>query len=227
MSVQLPKQYRFERAAGVSQFVRAGILVAVGLAVIWLSSNLWRWVSLPEVSVVPRIVFFVGVFIAVSGVICIPLLLIALRVYKPMVIEVDEMGLRCTREGKAAQNVKWADVVWYEPDVGGLISFEALYANWGNSSMSSHSNYDAGSELFGCLIGIVLGLYFLVLETFIGTGSWRVQFKMKSKRSVNVFGYGYAMDELVQQVLPQVLPNKRKAVAAEQKEPAADEEVES
>jgi hypothetical protein len=160
--------------------------------------------------VVPRIVFYVGIFIAVSGVLAVLLLVLATAIYRnPSIIEVDATSLTYQRAGKPKQSVKWADVEWYDPDVGGLINLSLLMAPSNNSSMS-HSNYDASSDMLGCVFGLVFGLYFLILESLIGTGSWTVRFKLKSRRGVTIFGYGPQMDEIVQKIIPHFLPHKRK-----------------
>lgn len=212
MQVQLPKRFEFNRPAGAAQFLRALLLIVIGGALAAAALNLDRFVSLPPGSALPRIILIIALVVALSGLIALPLLLAAQRVYKPMVIEVDAKGLRYLREGRAAQNVRWDEVAAYEQEVGGLINLNDLFT-MNSSSIGSHSNYDAGGEAFGCLFGLVFGLYFLVLESIIGTGSWKVKFRMESKRAVHIFGYGAQMDELVQKILPQALPGKLKGAA--------------
>lgn len=211
MNLTFPQNYEFNRPAGPAQFVRALLLVGVG--VVALSNNLGRFVSLPEGSIVPRIVFFIGVFIVGSGVLAVLLLLLAMRVYKSITIEVDETGLTYIRPNKPKQNVKWAEVEFYETDAGGLINLKVLMTS-NTTGVGSYS--DSSSDLFGCLFGLVFGLYFLVLESLVGTSSWTVTFKMKSKRRVKVFGYGFQMDELVEKVIPHFLPDKKKQMVEEQ-----------
>ena len=220
MNLTFPHRYEFSRPAGPAQFVRALLILLAGVGVVVLSNNLSRFVSLPEGSIVPRIVFFVGVFIAVSGVLAVLLLLVATRVYKTIIIEVNETGLTYIRPNKPKQNVKWADVEFYETDVGGLINLSVLMT--ANTTGISSTSYDAGNEFFGCLFGLVFGLYFLILESLVGTSSWTVIFKMKSKRRVKVFGYGFQMDDIVEKVLPHFLPDKKKQLV-EQPTAEADE----
>ena len=207
MNLTFPRQYEFNRPAGPAQFVRTMIMILVGIGVVVLSNNLGRFVSLPEVTVMPRIAFFIGVFIVVSGVLALLLLLLAMRAYKSITIDVNETGLTYSRPEKPRQNIKWVEVESYETDVGGLINLDVLMSM---SSTGTGSNYDASTDLFGCLFGLVGGLYFLLLESLIGTSSWTVTFKMKSKRRVKVFAYGFQMDEIVEKVLPHFLPDKKK-----------------
>lgn len=217
MSLSFPQRYEFARPAGPSQFLRALLMIAAGAGVIWLSQNLSRFISLAESSIVPRIVFWVGIFIAVSGIFAFLILLLALVAYRnPSTIEVKETGLTYERPGRPKQAVKWADVEFYDPEVGGLINLDLLMTP--SNSGLSYSGSDSSSDLFGCVFGLVFGLYFLILESLIGTGSWTVRFKLKSRRGVKIFGYGPQMDEIVQKVIPHFLPDKRKAevVQAEQ-----------
>lgn len=224
MSLSFPQRYEFARPAGPPQFLRALLMIAAGAGVIWLSQNLSRFISLSESSIVPRIIFWVGIFIAVSGVLAVLLLLLALVAYRnPSTIEVNETGLTYERPGRPKQSVKWVDVEWYDPEVGGLINLDLLMTP--SNTGLSHSNYDAGSDLFGCVFGLVFGLYFLILESLIGTGSWTVRFKMKSRRGAKIFGYGPQMDDVVQRVIPHFLLGKRKAEVA-QPEQADEGEVE-
>ena len=223
MNLTLPHRYEFTRPAGPAQFVRALLMVLTGVAVIFLSFNLDRFLNLPAASPIPRIVFFIGVFIAVSGVLAVLLLLLALRVYKSIAIDITEVGLTYIRPEKPKQNVKWAEVESYETDVGGLIKLSILMT--ANTTGLGSTNYDPGSELFGCLFGMVFGLYFLVLESLIGTSSWTVTFKMKSKRRVRVFGYGFQMDELVEKVIPHFLPDKKKQQVADVKNDDAESTI--
>ncbi|MEZ4670378.1 MAG: hypothetical protein R3E39_20925 [Anaerolineae bacterium] len=221
MSLSLPQRYEFSRPAGPAQFVRALLMIVIGAGVVILSFNLDRFVTLPSSSPVPRIVLIIGLFIAISGVLAILLLLLALAVYKSITIEVTETGLTYIRPNKPKQNVKWSEVEFYETDVGGLINLSILMT--ANNTGIGHSNYDAGSDMFGCLFGLVFGLYFLILESLIGTSSWTVTFKMKSKRRVRVFGYGFQMDELVQKVIPHFLPDKKKQAVEAQSTEEVDE----
>jgi hypothetical protein len=223
MNLTFPHQYDFNRPAGPAQFLRALLILLVGVGVVVLSNNLSRFISLPEGSIVPRIVLYVGVFIVVSGVLAILLLLLAMRAYKTITIEVNETGLTYIRPNKPKQNVKWAEVETYETDVGGLINLSVLMT--ANTTSIGSTSYDAGNEFFGCLFGLVFGLYFLILESLVGTSSWTVMFKMKSKRRVKVFGYGFQMDEIVEKTLPHFLPDKKKQMVEQEtvKESEMDE----
>ncbi len=221
MKLSFPHQYEFGRPAGPAQFLRALLIIALGAGMIWLSQNLSRFISLPESSAVPRIVLYVGIFIAVSGGLAVLLLLLALAVYRnPSVIEVDETGLTYQRSGKPKQSVKWADVESYDPEVGGLINLSLLMTP--SNTGLSHSGSDASNDLFGCVFGLVFGLYLLILESLIGTGSWTVRFKMKSRRGMTIFGYGPQMDEIVQKVIPHFLPDKRKTETAQTEQEDGD-----
>ncbi len=213
MTVQ---RFEFHQAVYPSQVARAFVILLAGAGIIVLSLNLDRLAPPLATNTVERIVFALGIFIGVSGIAGLLLLLLARWVYrKGQAIEVDDTGLVYVREGQDKRTVQWEKVESYKAEVGGLVNLDILMS--GNTTgIGSHR--DGGSELFGCVFGLVFGLYFLLLESLIGTSSCTVRFKMTSRRTVTIFGYGSPMDELVQTVLPRYLPGK---LGAETK-PAAE-----
>lgn len=204
MTVQ---RFEFHQAVSPLQIVRAFIILLAGAGIITLSLNLDRFAPSLATGTVERIMFGLGVFIGVSGVVGLLLLLLARWAYrKGQTIEVDDTGLVYLRVGQDKRTVQWEKVQSYKAEVGGLVNLDVLMS--GNSA-NLGSRYDGEAELFGCLFGLVFGLYFLLLESLIGTSSWTVRFKMTNRRSVTIFGYGSPMDELVQTVLPRYLPGKQ------------------
>ncbi len=203
ITLSFPRQYMIDRRTRIPQFIRAGLVLLVGVGIFIglsrasLDANLLtilRWIA-------GGIVF--------SGLLAILLLTIAATREKGQVITVDETGLTVERPGKNKQSLKWADVTHYEvEDAGSFTGF----LDWTNSSSNTSTTSGQGADdlIFGCLIGIILNVYLLVLEFFVRGAAWKVKFKLKTKRSMNVFGYGAGMDELVEKVLPHFLPDKRK-----------------
>jgi hypothetical protein len=204
------RRFEFKRASRLPQILRAFIIVLVGAAVI---------IGLPRLSLqlnsgLQNIIVALGGCVAVSGIIAVLLLLFVTIRNAGHAIEVDENGLTLYREGKDNQSLKWADVSFYEAQESE--SFFDIESFTNTDSMPSSSTSD---PLGGCIFGLILGLYLIVLDWFIQGSSWRVKFKLKSRRVMSITGYGTQMDELVEQILPRFLPDKRKLPKqAEQKE---------
>ncbi len=172
-----------------------GVGIFIGLSRTSLDANLLS------------ILRWIGGGIAFSGLLAILLLTIAAMREKGQVITVDETGLTVERPGKNKQSLKWADVTHYEVEDAG--SFTGIW-DGGYGSSSSTTGQGADDLIFGCLIGIILNAYLLLLEFFVRGAAWKVKFKLKTRRTMNVTGYGAGMDELVEKVLPHFLPDKRK-----------------
>lgn len=201
MSVSFSRRFEFTRASRLPQIIRAFIIVVVGAAVI---------IALPHIPLqlsdgLQNIILALGGCVAVSGLIAVVLLLFVTIRQAGHAIEIDENGLTVYREGKDNQSLKWADVSFYEAQESE--SFFDFDSFTDTSTGTSHPNSD---PLGGCIFGLVLGLYLIVLDWFIRGSVWRVKFKLKSRRVVNITGYGAQMDELIEQILPRFLPDKRK-----------------
>lgn len=201
MSVSFSRRFEFTRASRLPQIIRAFIIVLVGAAVM---------IALPRLPLqlsdgLQNIILALGGCVAVSGVIAVFLLLFMTIRNAGHVIEVDDSGLTIYREGKDHQSLKWADVNFYEAQESESFFDPASLTNTDSTPSSSTSD-----PLSGCIVGLILGLYLIVLDWFIQGSSWRVKFKLKSRRVVNVTGYGAQMDELIEQLLPRFLPDKRK-----------------
>jgi hypothetical protein len=213
MSASFSRRFEFKRASRLPQIIRAFIIIVVGAAV---------FVILPRLSLqlsdgLQNVILALGGCVVVSGIIAIALLLFATFRSAGHAIEVDENGLMVYREGKDNQSLKWADVTFYEAQESESFFDPASLTN--TDSMPASSSSD---PLSGCIVGLVLGLYLIVLDWFIRGSVWHVKFKLKSRRVVNISGYGAQMDELVEQILPRFLPDKRKMPKqAEQKEEQA------
>ncbi|MBZ0282654.1 MAG: hypothetical protein K8L97_18075 [Anaerolineae bacterium] len=196
-----PRHYTIDRRTRIPQFIRAGLVLLVGVGI---------FIGLSRTSLdanLLTILRWIAGGIAFSGLLAILLLTIAAMREKGQVITVDETGLTVERPGKNKQSLKWADVTHYEVEDAG-----SLTGIWdsGYGSSSSTAGQGADDLIFGCLIGIILNVYLLVLEFFVRGAAWKVKFKLKTKRSLNVSGYGAGIDELVEKVLPHFLPDKRK-----------------
>lgn len=208
-----PHQYQFKRSTRIMQFVRAFIVIAVGVGLVAargyfnLSDN-----ALPE-----RILLYLGIFVAASGVIAVIILIFKLIFYKPQSATADENGLVYERQGANKQTLQWADVSWYEVDYGGEGGFD-----WLMTSSSSSSNQSGDAEILGCFLGIVLSLYSMLLQAFIGGTTSKVKFKLKTRRTMSVSGTGSEMDELIE-LLPRFLPDKRKQPGDETKKSKKNE----
>jgi hypothetical protein len=215
MSISFSRRFEFKRASRLPQIIRAFIIVLLGAAVI---------IAVPRVlaslnSGLQNIVLALGGCVAMSGIIAVALLVFAIIRSPGHVIEVDETGLNVQREGKDTQSLKWADVSFYEAQESD--SFFDIESFTSTDSTPSSSTSD---PLGGCIFGLILGLYLIVLDWFIRGSIWRVKFKLKSRRVLNITGYGAQMDELVEQILPRYLPDKRKIPKpAEQKEENPEE----
>ena len=215
MTTTFSRRFEFTRASRLPQIIRAFIIVFVGAAIM---------IALPRLSLqlsdgLQNIILALGSCVAVSGVIAVVLLLFMTIRNAGHVIEVHENGLTVYREGKDNQSLKWADVSFYEAQESESFFDPASLTN--TDSMPASSTSD---PLGGCIFGLILGLYMIVLDWFIRGSVWRVKFKLKSRRVVNITGYGAQMDELVEQILPRFLPDKRKMTKqAEQKEEKSEE----
>lgn len=200
-TLSFPRQYAIDRRTRIPQFIRAGLVVVVGVGI---------FIGLSRTSLEGNLLIilrWIAGGIAFSGLLAIVLLTIAAMREKGQVITVDETGLMVERPGKNKQSLKWADVTHYEVEDAG-----SLTGIWdsGYGSSSSTTGQGADDLIFGCLIGIILNLYLLLLEFFVRGAAWKVKFKLKTRRTMNVTGYGAGMDELVEKVLPHFLPDKRK-----------------
>lgn len=200
-SDSFPRQYTIDRRTRIPQFIRAGLVVVVGVGI---------FIGLSRTSLEGNLLIilrWIAGGIAFSGLLAIVLLTIAATREKGQVITVDETGLMVERPGKNKQSLKWADVTHYEVEDAG-----SLTGIWdsGYGSSSSTTGQGADDLIFGCLIGIILNVYLLLLEFFVRGAAWKVKFKLKTRRTMNVTGYGAGMDELVEKVLPHFLPDKRK-----------------
>jgi len=200
-TLSFPRQYTIDRRTRIPQFIRAGLVVVVGVGI---------FIGLSRTSLEGNLLIilrWIAGGIAFSGLMAIVLLTIAVMREKGQAITVDETGLTVERPGKNKQSLKWADVTHYEVEDAG-----SLTGIWdsGYGSSSSTTGQGADDLIFGCLIGIILNVYLLVLEFFVRGAAWKVKFKLKTRRTMNVTGYGAGMDELVEKVLPHFLPDKRK-----------------
>ncbi len=201
MSIPFSRRFEFKRISRLPQIIRAFIIVLVGAAVI---------IAVPRVLVslnsgLQNIALALGGCVAVSGIIAVALLLFATIRSAGHIIEVDETGLNVQREGKDTQSLKWADVSFYEAQESDSFFDIESFTNTDSTPSSCTSD-----PLGGCIFGLILGLYLIVLDWFIRGSIWRVKFKLKSRRVLNINGYGAQMDELVEQILPRFLPDKRK-----------------
>jgi len=215
MSISFSRRFEFTRASRLPQMIRAFIIVLVGAAVM---------IALPRLPLqlsdgLQNIILALGGCVAVSGIIAVGFLLFATIRNAGHAIEVDDSGLTLYREGKDNQSLKWADVNFYEAQESESFFDPASLTNTDATPSSSTSD-----PLSGCIVGLVLGLYLIVLDWFIRGSVWHIKFKLKSRRVVNISGYGAQMDELVEQILPRFLPDKRKTPKpAENKEENLEE----
>ena len=192
-----PRRFEFTRGSRIWQFIRAIIVVLVGVALIYFRTSLAN-------PTIQTILLYLGGFIAVSGGIALLLLLFITLTDKKQTVEVDDTGLTYTREGRVpyTRTFKWADVSSYELDT------EAPLIDLG--ALDSPTSARGDSDLFGCFFSLTIGLYVLLLQAFIGGISWKVKFRLKGKKSLAFSAPGGQMNVLVDHVLPHYLPGKRK-----------------
>lgn len=195
----LPYRVILQRSARIPQLIRAAVVVLLGIAVFAAAFTVKT-----ETPAVPNLLRVLGGFVALSGAIALLLLFIATLREQKRVILADENGLTVEQAGKNKQSLQWAEVGSYEIEYGGGLTGIDTFLT------SPSTGRTDGDDLLGCFFGILLALYFGLLEFFVRGASWKVKFKLKSRRSLNISGYGASMDVLVEKILPQVLPNKRK-----------------
>jgi hypothetical protein len=63
--------------------------------------------------------------------------------------------------------------------------------------------------VIGCLLGLSINAYFVALGQLIAGQMYDVRFNLAEKQFLSVKGFGQPMDELIQKVLPQFLPDKK------------------
>jgi hypothetical protein len=212
----LQRRFEFTRGARLWQFLRALALTLAGIALVY-----FRF-SLTSNDTLHTILLYLGGFLAVSGGIALLVLVVLALTDKKQVVEVDDSGFTYVKGGKTRQTrtVKWSEVTAYELDTDAPI---LDLGSWMDAPPGSRSSDD----LFGCLVTLVLGLYILVLQVFIGGLAWKVTFRLKSKRSLSFSAPGGQMSKLVDQVLPYYLPGKRKDPNSDKKQKKPNSDIAS
>ncbi|GAB1421690.1 hypothetical protein MASR2M15_18720 [Anaerolineales bacterium] len=199
MKLTSPTVLIFNSKSRLPQFLRALVVVAVGGILMLVISRL-------DLQPAPgALLGMIAGFIALSGLLAGILLLLAMRHDQALTIEVDEAGFMIKRPDKKDQRVLWEDVQFY------TIEHSADIFNIDSFFGGARPSQSIDEGIFGCLFGLSLGLYLLLLEAFIGGATREVHLKAKTRAYVKVKGSGDAMNTFIDTVLPTYLPDKKQA----------------
>lgn len=189
-----PIRYVFSRSLHIPHFIRALGMTAFGLLLLLVA-------QIPQVGDCMSVFGLIGIVVAFSGGCALIGVCFVVLFHKEQVIEVDTQGLEVTRADGTRQMLFWDDVVSYEVRSKGAVGM-------GDMSDTGDSSSIIGT-LIGCLLALLINFYVVVLARIVAGQTHEVRFNLREKRILSVSGFGQPMNELLESVLPQFLPDKK------------------